>query len=199
MAIEPYLEPGEVSVGAAVNIQHLAGTPIGAQVRGVARVTHVDGKSIDFEVTAYDSVEAIGRGTHRRAVVAVEKIASRIHTKTQMLLGDRVLPMHVKSNTGTLPSLSTLVVEVAQEIATVRMNRPHKKNAVDQAMTQDWEQLTAWLHGHPEIRVVILCGAGDSFCAGMTCLRWERFRSLMQLNSVTDRPEFTWPGNSFRR
>ena len=166
MAIEPFLEPGEVSVGAAVNILHLAGTPIGAQVRGVARVTHVDGKSIDFDVTAYDSVEAIGRGTHRRAVVAVEKIASRIHTKTKMLLGDRVLPMHVQSNSSTLPALSTLIVEISGEMATVRMNRPHKKNAVDQAMTQDWEQLTAWLHGHPEIRVVILCGAGDAFCAG---------------------------------
>jgi enoyl-CoA hydratase len=34
-------------------------------------------------------------------------------------------------------------------------------------MTADWEQLIAWLAGHPEeVRVVIVTGEGEHFCAG---------------------------------
>jgi enoyl-CoA hydratase len=33
-------------------------------------------------------------------------------------------------------------------------------------MTEDWEKVNAWLAGHPEVRVVIVQGAADTFCAG---------------------------------
>ncbi|MGV3486547.1 MAG: thioesterase family protein [Planctomycetaceae bacterium] len=79
--IEPFLEPGEASVGATVNVEHLAGTPLGSEVRAVARVTEVAGRSIHFDIAAYDRYEQIGRGTHRRAVVPLEKIALRMQQK----------------------------------------------------------------------------------------------------------------------
>jgi enoyl-CoA hydratase len=165
-ALADYLEDGEESVGVTINIEHLAGTPIGAIVRGEAVVTHIDGRSIDFEITAYDGLELLGKGTHHRAVVKTEKIRQRIADKSQKLPTGVLLPMAVQPNTGSLPALPTLLVERDGALLIVTLNRPDKLNAVDVQMTGDWEQLVAWLAGHPDVRVVIVTGAGRAFCAG---------------------------------
>ena len=47
-AIRPYLEPGESAVGTAIDMQHLAATPVGHQVTAQAEVTKVEGRQIDF-------------------------------------------------------------------------------------------------------------------------------------------------------
>src|SRR5271169_3867627 len=41
--IRAYLDPGESAVGAAVNLRHLAATPVGRLVSGEAEVTKIDG------------------------------------------------------------------------------------------------------------------------------------------------------------
>src|SRR5580658_2462624 len=48
-ALRSYLDENEESVGTAVNIQHLAATPIGAQVRAEATVTAITDRAIDFD------------------------------------------------------------------------------------------------------------------------------------------------------
>src|SRR5215831_900679 len=45
-AIRSYLDPGESAVGTAVNVRHLAATPVGHQVRAQAEVVAVDGRKI---------------------------------------------------------------------------------------------------------------------------------------------------------
>src|ERR1700746_3234225 len=51
-AIRAYLDPGESAVGTAVNVRHLAATPVGRLVTGEAEVTKVDGRQIGFTVRA---------------------------------------------------------------------------------------------------------------------------------------------------
>jgi len=68
-AIAPYLPEGWISVGAAVDVQHLAATPVGFTVVTRAEVESWDGKLVTFRVEASDGVELIGRGTHVRAPV----------------------------------------------------------------------------------------------------------------------------------
>src|SRR5579863_3039597 len=68
-ALKAYLEPGEMTVGAIVNVTHTAATPEGWKVRTEAEVTKCDGRRIEFNVRAFDEKEAIGSGTHLRAVV----------------------------------------------------------------------------------------------------------------------------------
>ncbi|MBI1374684.1 MAG: hypothetical protein GC159_18350 [Phycisphaera sp.] len=165
-ALRPYLEPGEESVGVTVEVQHLAATPIAAEVRAEAKVTAVDGKLIDFTIAAFDAAEAIGRGTHRRAVIRVDRMRDRLAEKAATLPNGVLLPMHIEPNTGQLPDLPTLAVAVEGAVATVTLNRPDKLNAVNVQMTGDLERLVAWLAGHPEVRVVIVTGAGRAFCAG---------------------------------
>lgn len=164
--LTPFLEPGEESVGVTVQVEHLAATPLGARVQAEARVTAVTGKLVDFEVTARDEIDIIGKGTHRRAIIGVEKFAARLNEKVAKLPEAAIVPMDVPPNSGELPKLETLIVSIEGAIATVTLNRPKKLNAVDVQMTSDWEVVNSWLAGHPAIRVVIVTGAGAAFCAG---------------------------------
>ena len=164
--LRPFLDPGEESVGVTVQIEHLAATPVGATVTAEARVTAIEGKLVDFEVTARDALDLIGRGTHRRAIIGVEKFAQRLREKTAKLPESAMLPIETVPNPGELPKLATLLVSISGAVATVTLNRPQKLNAVNVQMTSDWEQVNSWLAGHREIRVVIVTGAGEAFCAG---------------------------------
>jgi fluoroacetyl-CoA thioesterase len=80
-AVRDYLEPGESAVGTAVDIQHLAATPVGHQVIAEAEVTKVDGRRIEFKVRARDDTEEIGAGTHERMVVDMARLAKRLEAK----------------------------------------------------------------------------------------------------------------------
>jgi fluoroacetyl-CoA thioesterase len=80
-AVRPYLEPGDSVLGTAVNIRHLAATPVGHLVQAEAEVTKVDGRRIEFNVTARDEREEIGRGTHERVVVNMARINERLAAK----------------------------------------------------------------------------------------------------------------------
>jgi fluoroacetyl-CoA thioesterase len=77
-AIKPYLEPGESAVGTAVDVRHLAATPVGRQVTAEAEVTKVDGRQIKFTVRAKEGARQIGVGTHTRVVVDVAKFTRRL-------------------------------------------------------------------------------------------------------------------------
>ncbi len=80
-AIREYLEPGESAVGTVVNVRHLAATPVGHQVTAEAEVTKVDGRRIEFKVSAHDETEAIGEGTHERVVVDRARLGKRLKEK----------------------------------------------------------------------------------------------------------------------
>jgi len=80
-AVRDYLDPGESAVGTAVDIRHLAATPVGHQVTAQAEVTKVDGRRIEFNVSARDEIEQIGAGTHERMVVDLTRLGARLAEK----------------------------------------------------------------------------------------------------------------------
>jgi fluoroacetyl-CoA thioesterase len=80
-AIAGCLEDHERSVGTFVEVEHLAPAPEGARVTCRARVIHVDGPIVTFQVEAHDEVEPIARGIHRRRVVDVDRFARRVARK----------------------------------------------------------------------------------------------------------------------
>jgi predicted thioesterase len=81
-AIQPYLPEGWVSVGAVVNIKHLAATPVGFTVTAKAEVVSVRDNTVVFAVEAYDGIEKIGEGTHVRAPVELARFERRVKSKT---------------------------------------------------------------------------------------------------------------------
>ena len=68
-AIKPFLYAGESSVGMSIEVSHTAATPLGHRARAEAEVTKVEGRRLEFAVRAFDDVEQIGSGNHRRAVI----------------------------------------------------------------------------------------------------------------------------------
>ena len=158
-ALAPYLEDHEESVGANVTVDHLAGTPIGKHVRAVAKVTAIDRALVDFEITAFDEQEQIGRGTHRRAVVKLEKIRKRLSEKEPRV--------NTTLDPNKLPAFQSLKVEEKGASVEVTLNRPNRLNAIDAQTTHELVALTEWLEiAQDRIRVVILKGEGKTFCAG---------------------------------
>ena len=80
-AIAAVLPEEKTSVGIALNISHLAATPVGLEVRAEAEVTEVDGNTITFQITAYDETGKIGEGTHKRAVVTAQRFLDKVYAK----------------------------------------------------------------------------------------------------------------------
>ena len=83
-----HADAGEDSVGVEVAVRHLAPTLPGMTVEITARVTAVEGRKVAFEVVAKDELDEIGRGTHTRFVVDVEKTIQRLKAKAAKL-GDQ--------------------------------------------------------------------------------------------------------------
>jgi predicted thioesterase len=82
-AVLPLLEPGESTVGVAVNVEHTAATPLGAQVVCRARVIYADGPVISFQLEAHDEHERIARGTHKLRVIEIARLAKNVEGKTR--------------------------------------------------------------------------------------------------------------------
>jgi len=78
LALQPYCDPGEITVGTAINVEHRAASGIGAKIRAEAILESTDGKFYVVRVTVRDDVQEIGRGTVGRAVVSVGKFMEKM-------------------------------------------------------------------------------------------------------------------------
>jgi enoyl-CoA hydratase len=77
-----------------------------------------------------------------------------------------------------MPDYATLTATLADGVARVTLNRPHKANAADATTWRELRAAFGWADTTPAVRVVILAGAGAHFCAGidlefLTALRGE--------------------------
>jgi fluoroacetyl-CoA thioesterase len=77
-AIRAHLDPGESAVGTAVNVRHLAATPVGRLVSEEAEVTKIEGRQIEFAVRATEGAKEIGVGLDSRVVLDVAKFTQRL-------------------------------------------------------------------------------------------------------------------------
>src|SRR3989337_668005 len=59
-----------------------------------------------------------------------------------------------------------VLYETRGALAFVTLNRPQRLNAIDLALTAALEEAVARANREPEVRVIVLRGAGRAFCAG---------------------------------
>jgi enoyl-CoA hydratase/carnithine racemase len=78
-------------------------------------------------------------------------------------------------------------------VATITLNRPDKRNAIDQGMRDALASTLADLDTKTEVCVVVLTGAGSAFCAGV-----DLAESSMS-GDPTDRPPVAAPLWQFRK
>ncbi len=80
-AVDHLLPDGYRTVGVEVDIRHLAATPVGMRVQAQAELIAVEGRRLTFRVEAFDEVEKIGEGVHRRVIIDVERFKERVEAK----------------------------------------------------------------------------------------------------------------------
>ncbi|MGB8730853.1 MAG: hypothetical protein WCC99_06375 [Candidatus Sulfotelmatobacter sp.] len=78
LALQPYCEGDEITVGTSINIQHRAASGIGAHIQAEAVLESFDGRFYLLRVTARDDVQEIGLGTVGRAVVSIGSFVEKM-------------------------------------------------------------------------------------------------------------------------
>jgi predicted thioesterase len=71
-ALQPFCEPGEISVGTAITVEHRVPVGINAVVRATAEVESIDGRFYRLHVAAFEGTREIGVGSITRTIVRVD-------------------------------------------------------------------------------------------------------------------------------
>lgn len=82
-----------------------------------------------------------------------------------------------KRNDAQSTAEQPLKVDIQSHIATVIINRPHKRNALTLAMWRELPAIFAALGANPRVRTIILTGTGGSFSAGADISEFGQVRS----------------------
>ena len=64
-------------------------------------------------------------------------------------------------------SYEAILFDVAEGVATITLNRPERLNAFDDQMLAEWRDAIDTADHDPEVRVIVVTGAGRGFCSGM--------------------------------
>ena len=78
LAVKDYLPEGSTTVGGHIESSHLKPSKLGDRISATAEVTKVDGRKIEFKVSAYSGDTLLGEGTHLRFIVDREKFLSKL-------------------------------------------------------------------------------------------------------------------------
>ena len=80
-SVQAELEEGCGTVGTALNVKHVAATPVGMKVTCDTELIKVDGRALTFLVKAYDACGLIGEGEHERFIISEEKFQAKTDAK----------------------------------------------------------------------------------------------------------------------
>lgn len=76
------LDPDSTSVSSRIELEHLAPSPVGAEVTATATVVHRDGRLIRFQVVAHDGDgKVLASGEAQRIVVDRDRFLSRLEER----------------------------------------------------------------------------------------------------------------------
>lgn len=95
-----------------------------------------------------------------------------------------------------MPQYETVLFEVENRIATITLNRPERKNAMNQTLKDELRECWRTVKADPEIWVAIITGAGDAFSSGADVeslaagafTRPDRWRELAMIEGIIDLP-----------
>jgi fluoroacetyl-CoA thioesterase len=72
-AVQEHLPEGHTTVGFEVNVKHFGATPKGRKVTVCAELLEIDGRKLRFRIEARDDDKKVGDGTHRRAIIPLQR------------------------------------------------------------------------------------------------------------------------------
>jgi len=72
----------------------------------------------------------------------------------------------------------TIKVELKKDLATVTLNRPEMKNALNGIMADELKNAFNWLSDDPQVKVIVLTGEGNAFCSGQDLNEFQDFDEI---------------------
>jgi fluoroacetyl-CoA thioesterase len=81
-AVADALEPGTTTVGARVELDHVAPTPVGLPLTATAELVDVDGRKLRFSFEVADPAGPVARGTHERVIVDRDSFLAKAADRT---------------------------------------------------------------------------------------------------------------------
>lgn len=90
LAIQPYYDQREVSVGTKVEVEHLAPAHLGLPIEACAEVIGARGRRIDFRVEARQEGRLVMAGRHQRAVVDLARFLGAAQAKAATVERPRI-------------------------------------------------------------------------------------------------------------
>ncbi|MDR3286670.1 MAG: thioesterase family protein [Prevotellaceae bacterium] len=76
--VAPCLDETSATVGVAINVEHTRASKTGEKIIAKATLTAINGRELLFDVEACDNKGQIGRGTHKRFIVDIEKFMNKL-------------------------------------------------------------------------------------------------------------------------
>ena len=89
-----------------------------------------------------------------------------------------------------------VTVTITDGVADVRLNRPDKRNALDNAMFAGLITTGERLKTEPGVRAVVLSGEGPDFCAGLDFGAFQAMRDGERLSLQVDLPPAEGPARA---
>ncbi|HEX3847602.1 MAG TPA: enoyl-CoA hydratase/isomerase family protein, partial [Steroidobacteraceae bacterium] len=77
-----------------------------------------------------------------------------------------------------VPEEALVLREDGGGVATLRLNRPRQLNALSERLLAALQDEIDAIAGQPEVRCVVLAGAGRAFCAGHDLMEMRAHREL---------------------
>lgn len=73
------LPEGKTSVGTRLDLSHLKASPLGATIRIQASLIAEEGRRLSFAIEAYEGEALVGKASHERAVVDIDRFLGRVY------------------------------------------------------------------------------------------------------------------------
>jgi predicted thioesterase len=81
-AVDHLLPDGYGTVGAHLDVRHLAPTPEGFEIRAIAELIEIDGRRLTFRIHVFEAPfgedQLVGDGTHQRAIINLQRFGDSI-------------------------------------------------------------------------------------------------------------------------
>ncbi len=95
-----------------------------------------------------------------------------------------------------MPPYETVLFEIDSRVATITLNRPERKNAMNQTLKDELRECWRRVKADPDVWVAIITGAGDAFSSGADVeslasggfSRPDRWRELAMIEGIVDLP-----------
>ena len=89
-----------------------------------------------------------------------------------------------------MPDYQKILYSVEQAVARITLNRPDKRNALDDQIINEMKQALDESARDASVRVVVVCGAGKDFCSGADLAALRKISEASVTDNVADARNF---------